>query len=247
MEHKRIKSANGEVHYWIKRNENADAGCIVFTHGMTAGHTMYEKQFEYFEDNYTIVAWDVPMHGLSMPYKDFSFRQAAVELNNILENEDIKRVVLVGMSMGGYPSQMFASMYPEKVAGFVALDTTPFGKRYYSKTDLWWLKRVGDMAGWYPDKMIEIMKPFTKAQIIEQMDAAYKNFVIENIDVEFNFPVLILLADGDTIGKVSQYCRAWSEHTGYPLHIIENAAHFSNGDNPEQVNRKIEEFVNSLL
>ena len=34
-----------------------------------------------------------------------------------------------------------------------------------------------------------------------------------------------------------------AETTGYPLHIIEDAAHFSNGDNAEQVNSEIEQFV----
>ena len=56
-------------------------------------------------------------------------------------------------------------------------------------------------------------------------------------------PVLILLGDKDKTGKVKQYCIAWAEGMGYPLHIIENAAHFSNGDNAEQVNYVIEQFV----
>lgn len=43
--------------------------------------------------------------------------------------------------MGGYPCQHFGALYPERVKGFVALDTTPLGLRYYSKADLWWLKR----------------------------------------------------------------------------------------------------------
>ena len=47
----------------------------------------------------------------------------------------------------------------------------------------------------------------------------------------------------DKTGKVKQYCSAWAETTGYPLHIIEDAAHFSNGDNAEQVNSEIEQFV----
>ena len=35
------------------------------------------------------------------------------------------------MSMGGYPSQHFAALYPDMVKGFVALDTTPLGLKYY--------------------------------------------------------------------------------------------------------------------
>ena len=93
------------------------------------------------------------------------------------------------------------------------------------------------------NKMIDMLKPLTKAQIIEQMGIAYGKFSAENKDVHFSFPVLILLGDHDKTGKVKQYCKSWSKSTGYPLHIIKHAAHFSNGDNPEQVNKEIENFI----
>ena len=151
MEHKKIKSKNGEVHYWIEKNKKVSAKCIVFTHGLTANHSMFEKQIEFFTRNYTVITWDVPLHGLSRPYYNFSYEQSAIELNNILVVENISKVILVGMSMGGYPSQMFASIFPEKVEGFIALDTTPFGLKYYSKSDLWWLKQVKPIAKLFPD------------------------------------------------------------------------------------------------
>ena len=97
--------------------------------------------------------------------------------------------------MGGYPSQMFAHLYPQKVQCFIGVDTTPFGTAYYSKSDLWWLSKVKPMANWFSDKilrksmaksisvteysynkMIEMLTPLSKEQIIEQMDIAYTNY-----------------------------------------------------------------------
>lgn len=262
MEHKRIVSQNGVIHYWIARNQNSTSKCIVFTHGLTANHSMFEKQVEYFSSEYHIILWDVPLHGLSRPYTNFTYKQTAMELHNILEVENVSKVFLVGMSMGGYPSQMFGDMFPEMVEGFVALDTTPFGLKYYSKSDLWWLKQVEPLAKCFTDKllrngmarsvsktkhsynkMIEMLKPLTKAEIIEQMGIAYGTFAMENKDVEFSFPVLILLGDNDNTGKVKKYCKDWSATTGYPLNIIKKASHFSNGDNPGQVNLEIKSFI----
>ena len=97
------------------------------------------KHIEYFKNEYIVIAWDVPMHGLSVPYNDFSYENTARDLHQILEQEHIEKVCLVGMSMGGYPSQMFAHLYPKKVQCFIGVDTTPFGTAYYSKSDLWWL------------------------------------------------------------------------------------------------------------
>ena len=190
-EHKWIESKNGVVHYWINRDVSKEEKCIVFTHGVTADHSMFEQQVDFFAKEYTVITWDVPLHGLSRPYHDFSYQNTAMEIKKILDQERIKKVILVGMSMGGYPCQEFASRYPDMVEGFIALDTTPFGIQYYSKSDLWWLKRAAPMARCFPDgtlrksmaksvskttysyeKMLAMLAPHTKEHIIEQMDLA---------------------------------------------------------------------------
>lgn len=265
MLHKIIQAQGGEVHYWIIKKENA-SDCIVFTHGLIADHTMFEKQIPYFADDYTIILWDVPMHGLSKPYRQFSYRDTAEILHSILQEENIERTFLVGMSMGGYPSQHFADRYPNMVKGFVALDTTPLGLRYYSKSDLWWLKQAAPMAKSFTtsllkksvawsvsesrysyQKMLFMVKSLSKAEIIQQMRIAYEYFIVENKDVDFSFPVLILVGDKDSTGKVKAYCKEWAKQTGYPLHFIKQAKHFANGDNPEQVNREIKDFIIETL
>ena len=93
------------------------------------------------------------------------------------------------------------------------------------------------------NKMIEILASLSKEQIIEQMDIAYGKFAQENWNIDLDCPVLILLGDKDRTGKGKQYWRAWAERSGYPLHIIKNAAHFSNGDNAKQVNSEIDQFI----
>lgn len=265
MTHKKITTSNGIVHYWIKKNITPNSRCIIFTHGVTADHTMFEKQLDYFAREFTIITWDIPLHGLSIPYKNFSFKNIAQDLYLILEMENIHKVILVGASLGGYPSQMFGHLYPHIVEGFVAVDTTPFGKNYYSKWDLWWLKQVKPMIKLIPNsilrysmaksiseteysynKMMEILRNSSKSQISDQMDVAYNKFAIENIDMVFSFPVLILLGEKDKTGKIRKYCKLWSQKTGYTLTMIENASHFSNGDNPEQVNSHIMNFIKNL-
>ena len=261
MQHKTILAQGGMVHYWIIKNENV-SDCIVFTHGVTADHTMFEKQIPYFSDNYTIILWDVPMHGLSRPYQQFNYHDTAEILHSILQKENIEKTFLVGMSMGGYPSQHFAALYPDMVKGFVALDTTPLGLKYYSKSDMWWLKKVAPMAKCFTanllrksmawsisesrysyQKMLSMLKPLSKSEIIQQMRIAYEYFIVENKDVDFLFPVLILVGEKDRTGKVKTYCKEWAKQTGYPLHFIKQAKHFANGDNPEQVNKEIENFI----
>ena len=62
MTHKKLLAQGGTVHYWINKKKK-DADCIVFTHGLTADHTMFAKQAAYFSKKYTILgcahAWTV--------------------------------------------------------------------------------------------------------------------------------------------------------------------------------------------
>lgn len=265
MEHKEIHAKGGTVHYWIDRAADC-RDCIVFCHGVTADHTMFERQVAYFSGKYTLLLWDIPMHGLSRPYQQFSYWDTAETLHSILKKEHMESVILVGMSMGGYPCQHFALQYPDMVKGFVALDTTPLGIGYYSKSDLWWLKQVAPMAKLFStnvlrksmawsvsktkysyNKMMSMLNPLSKAEIIEQMRIAYDYFSRENRDAHFQFPVLILVGEDDRTGKVKAYCREWAEKTGYPLHFIKDAKHFANGDNPKQVNEEIELFIKGSI
>ncbi len=263
--HGTVCSERGTVHYWIRRHADPQAPVLVLTHGVTANHRMFEKQVAWFAGTCTVITWDVPLHGQSRPYREFSYRNTAEELRAILDQEGLDRVVLVGMSMGGYPCQAFAMRYPERVCGFVALDTTPFGLSYYSRSDQWWLRQVGWMAMLFPegmlrrsmaksvsrtayadDMMMAMLEPLSKREIVEQMEIAYAGFLRENADADFRFPVLILLGEHDRTGKVRQYSEAWAKRTGYPLKWIPDAAHFSNADNPEAVNREIEAFLAGL-
>lgn len=99
MQHKTTLAQGGTVHYWIARNDNV-SDCIVFTHGVTADHTMFEKQIPYFSGNYTIILWDVPMHGLSKPYQKFTYQDTAEILHSILQKENIQKNIFSGYVYG---------------------------------------------------------------------------------------------------------------------------------------------------
>lgn len=260
-----MTSARGTTYYWVSRCEIADAKTLVFTHGLTADHRMFAPQVEHFRDRYHLILWDVPLHGLSRPYSDFSYANTAEELAAILDAESVATAVLVGMSMGGYPSQAFAEQYPKRVEGFVALDTTPFGEEYYSRFDLWCLRWATAMTRWLPDGMIrrmiiegnslsdngrsilrEILADSSKEKICEQMEAAYGVFAHENHNIAMTFPVLILLGAHDKTGKVKTYCENWARNTGWPLVEIPDAAHMSNIDNAPVVNCAIDDFLKTL-
>ncbi len=71
-------------------------------------------------------------------------------------------------------------------------------------------------------------------------------FIPENKNIKLPCSAILILGERDQVGKVAIYNKNWSGKTGYPLTIIKNAAHNSNDDRPEEVNKAIEDYLLSL-
>lgn len=258
-----VESSRGRTHYWISRKAGAPA--LVFLHGMTADHTLFDRQIEYFRQDYTVLAWDAPAHGASRPYEDFSFLHSVVELKRILDAEEIRRCVMIGQSMGGMQAQVFIAHWPERVRGFVGIDTCPTDARFYKESELRWLARVGGLCRLYPFKTLHFgiahrsartvygranmrvaLEAYSRRELIALMGACYGAMARE-VDAGIpQCPTLLLMGEKDRVGRVRAYCAAWHGRTGAPLYRVRKAGHNANADNPRSVNRRIHAFVNSL-
>ncbi|WP_242698126.1 alpha/beta fold hydrolase [Bacillus sp. SD088] len=113
-----IQSSNGKVYYWTNERISPQKVAIVFCHGLTADHTLFDKQIKHLSSEYKLITWDYPLHGKSRPYEDFTFTHVNKELLTILKQENIEKIILVGQSAGGYIAQSFIQEYKDKVIGF---------------------------------------------------------------------------------------------------------------------------------
>ena len=69
MIEKTYKTEYGKIHYWINnKSRNTDIE-LVFLPGLTADHRLFDRQIEYFEEEYSIFVWDAPGHNKSYPFK----------------------------------------------------------------------------------------------------------------------------------------------------------------------------------
>ncbi len=260
-----VQSDRGSVYYWISATVAKQRDTLFFLHGLTGDHNLFEKQIEHFINDYNIIVWDAPMHGKSRPYRDFSYPKAIEDMKQILDDNHIEKVILIGQSLGGYFSQSFIRRYPERVKGFVSIDSTPYGEIYYSKGDRFWLRQVEWMSHLYPYKMMQkaiakqvsttqyayenmlsMLQQYPKNELCHLMGIGYASLLDDLSDMDIPCPVLLILGDKDRTGKVKTYNREWTKRTGYPLVIINNASHNSNADNPKEVNDAIVNFIKNL-
>lgn len=264
MIEKSVHSERGETFYWV--DKAASPFALVFLPGLTADHRLFEKQTEAFCGKYDVIVWDAPAHGKSRPYRDFTYANAAEELRAVLVGEGIEKAVLIGQSGGGFVAQSYYRKYPETVSGIFAIGTCPYGPSYYSKSDLFWLRQTKWMFRLYPDRilrrsmagicadtprarenMMDMLSVYSYDELCSLMYAGLAGFIPEICEMDINCPVWLTVGAHDRTGKVMAYNRMWHEKEGYPLYIIEGAAHNANDDRPDEINGLINEFVQTLL
>ncbi len=151
MKEKLFETPCGKIHYWTNEKKAESDKTLVFLPGLTADHRLFDKQIGFFEERYRVLVWDPPEHAASWPFDpSFSLWDKARWLDGILQQEGIDAPVIVGQSMGGYVGQMFAQLFPEKLKGFISIDSAPLRREYVTAAELWLLKRMEPVYRHYP-------------------------------------------------------------------------------------------------
>ena len=261
---------HGPVHYWLDAPERSQL-TMVFLPGLTADHRLFDKQIEYFRGRYNVLTWDAPGHAASWPFRlDFSLLDKARWLETILKSEDIQRPVIIGQSMGGYVGQAYAQLYPERLAGFVSIDSAPLQRKYITRPELWMLRKTETMYYWYPWKALlrsgsngvatseygrKLMRDMMMvydgdkkrySQLAGHGFRILSDAMEADLPYEINCPAMLICGKQDHAGSCIRYNKAWHRNTGIPLKWIDGAGHNSNTDKPDTVNALIEEFIQTL-
>ena len=256
----------GTIHYWV--NDVQSETALVFLPGLTADHRLFDKQIEYFEGKCRVLVWDAPEHAASRPFSpSFGLRDKARWLDGILEQECIKAPVIIGQSMGGYVGQMYSELFPDKLKGFISIDSAPLQREYVSAAEIWLLKRMEPVYRHYPWKAL--LKSGTNGvatsaygrRLMRDMMMVYDGqqecyagiaghgfrmlaeAMEEDLPYRIKCPALLICGEKDHAGSCIRYNKAWHRKTGIPIKWIKGAGHNSNTDAPEVVNKLIDGFL----
>ena len=258
----------GAIHYWVNESPGP---ALVFLPGLTADHRLFEKQVEYFEKKCRVLVWDAPGHAASWPFDlSFNLTDKALWLDEILSKEGIDRPVIVGQSMGGYVGQMYAQLLPDKLRGFISIDSAPLQREYVTAAEIWLLKRMEPVYRHYPWKwllrsgtsgvavteygrrlMREMMMTYDGDQArYARLSGHGFHMLAEAMEADLPYaikcPALLICGEKDRAGSCIRYNRAWHKKTGIPIEWIRDAGHNANTDQPEVVNRLIEGFIDRI-
>jgi len=159
-----VKSADGSrIHYSVAGQGDI---ALVFIPCWTCDDTFWGKQVEYFSDRYQVVTLDLAGHGQSGSqrnrYTMEAFGQDVVAVANKLK---LKKMVLIGHSMGGPVALTAAQKLNKRVIGIVGVDTfyTPF---VYPETD----KQINAFVQPFRDDYVGASTAMVKSMFPPQAD-----------------------------------------------------------------------------
>ena len=93
---------------------------IVFIHGVGLNHTIWEPQIDVFDN--TVLAFDILGHGKTPLNKDnISFDDFSNQLISLVDELEMKKIHLVGFSIGSLIARNFATKYNDRLKSLTLL------------------------------------------------------------------------------------------------------------------------------
>ncbi len=250
------------LHFWLTGKEGKPL--LVFTHGATIDHHMFDEQLPVLENDYRILTWDMRGHGESRPMGEaYTVPTAVEDLIAILDFVGANKAVFVGQSTGGYVNQELVFRHPERVAALVMIDCICITFKL-SRMDSFMVGISAPLMRMYPYKLLvkqsvdaSSIKPAIREYLMRvTLELSKDDFVTimsgvaKSIHYEPNYritqPMLIVRGDQDKLGNIAKDAPVWATRDKALLVIIPDAGHVSNQDNPTFFNRVLLEFLKDI-
>ena len=109
----------------ISFTDKGKGTAVVLLHGFLENKTMWDKYISSLSKNHRVIAIDLLGHGETecLGYVHVMEDQADM-IFTVLIYLRIRKIVLVGHSMGGYVALAFAELYPDYIKGLFLLNST---------------------------------------------------------------------------------------------------------------------------
>lgn len=239
---------------------------LIFIHGFPFSLEMWEPQMQILHNTIHAIAYDVRGHGAS----DVGDGQYTIEffvddLVALLDHLYIEKVILCGLSMGGYIALRFFERYPERTKGLILSNTKSEADTQEAKVKrshtIKAIKTLGvrEFAEDFVKSIFAAETFHIKPDTIEHIKRIILNTsplgicgtllalasrtdttaILSSIKV----PSLILVGEHDVLTPPSTAHALHEKISGSELHMLPKAAHMSNLENTELFNKIFTAFL----
>ena len=245
---------------------------VLLVHAFPLTGLMWNPQVEGLHRNFRLIIPDLRGFGESAagaPVDRYSsMEQYADDLAALLPALGLEKVVLMGLSMGGYIAFAFYRKYAEKVLGLVLCDTrseadTPEGRQNrYNLVEK--VRQQGSLAAaeamvprlFAPDtyrvrpdlvaQVAGLIERNNPAGIIAAAGAMAERPDATPILARIKVPTLVMVGKDDQFMPVEGARKMAQAIPDWQLSVVPHAGHLSNLENAEFFNQAVETFLKGL-
>ena len=233
---------------------------IVFIHGVGLNHKIWEPQINVFEN--TFLAYDILGHGKTpLDKENLSFDDFSNQLINLIDELNIRRIHLVGFSIGSLIARNFASKYSDRLESLILLCSIfrRTEKQQQIVKDRFELAKKSKslskqaLKRWFTDEYIE-KNPSTYKKIssileqnsIENFLKIYELFVNHKDDEQFEkikTKTLIMTGEGDIGSTPEMSINLGKVISNSNVKIISKGKHLCSIECADDVNMAIKKHI----
>jgi len=243
---------------------------ILFIHGYPLNRSMWQPQLSGLKDIARVLSMDLRGHGESEqvagPYSMELFADDCMEFLDSLHIN--QKIILCGLSMGGYISMAFYRKYAQHLAGLILTATragadSPEARNNRDKAIAQTVENgpgpiiqgmlgkllspstFSERPGLVQDTR-QIMESISAETIIADLQALKERPDSTSILPTIREPVCIIHGADDQIIPLTEAQAMKNVIPDARLHVLEKAGHLLNLEQPESFNQAVQQFLNEI-
>jgi len=244
-----------------------DAGAgepVVLIHGLGECIESWKFQIPELSKHFRIIALDLRGFGKSeIPEEINGVEDFVRDVKNLIDHLELERVNLIGFSMGGVTCLAFYEKFPQSVKSMVLADTishlppTLLKKTLETRLKLLNESGMDTISEYIADisfhtknpELIEFFKEMVRRNdkdYYTKVTVSVLNSDYRHVLPQIRVPTLILVGEYDvtTPPRLTEYLV--NKIPKSTLRIIDNSAHLTKMENPDEFNRYIIEFLQNI-
>lgn len=242
---------------------------IIFLHGYPFDKTMWQGQLDFLKSSYRLIPCDIRGFGKSTDEESsLSIDLFADDLIEFMDELNIDKAIICGLSMGGFIALNAMKRFPDRFEALILCDTQCIAdtpevkeKRYKTINEIE-ADGVANFNEGFIKSVFHKDSITNKKELVEQLRSVVfansEHVIIQGLIAladrsetcsildEITIPTLIICGREDEVTPLAQSEFMNKAIEGSVLHVIDNAGHVSNLEQPDEFNKHLHDFLATL-
>ena len=240
---------------------------LLIIHGLFGSLDNWMSLAKQWSKDHFVLTIDVRNHGRSFHKDSMTFEEICDDILEVLDSESIKKVDVIGHSMGGKIAMDFAANHPSRLNKLIIVDVAPYEYSPHHSEVFNMLDKL-EINSYSSRQDIEMairddLKDEGVVQFISKN--VRRNEYTHHFEWKFNYPVLrreyeylitripsqgfngnVLFIGGDRSNYINKETsgRIFDLYPNFELEYVSDSGHWVHVDNPTEFYNKVNDFIN---